>query len=294
MRVVAPSLEELIPYIDWTFFMYAWEIKGKYPAVLDDPLKGEEARKLMVEAHDTLNWLVADGRLTAKGIFGLFPANGRGDDIAVWTAGSNEPVMMYHLRNQEKKDDGKPNACLADFVAPEDSGKTDGVGMFAVTAGHGLEDIVKELEGDNDDYHAIMVKILADRLAEAFAEWLHWKVRTEYWGYSPQENLSMQQMLKEEYRGIRPAAGYPACPDHREKITIFALLQATEKAGIELTENLMMVPGASVSGIYLAHPEAYYFNLGKITGTQLEDYAQRIGITIEEAEKYIKQNVMRS
>ncbi len=294
VRVVEPSLGELIPFIDWTFFMYAWEIKGKYPEVLDDPLKGVEARKLMVEARDTLEWLVADGRLTTKGIFGLFPANGRGDDIAVWTANSNEPVMMYHLRNQEKKEDGKPNACLADFVAPEDSGKIDSIGMFAVTAGHGLEDIVKELEGNNDDYHAIMVKILADRLAEAFAEWLHWKVRTEYWGYSPQENLSLQQMFKEEYRGIRPAAGYPACPDHREKITIFALLQATEKAGIELTENLMMVPGASVSGIYLAHPEAYYFNLGKITTEQLEDYARRIGIGAEEAEKYIRQNVIKS
>ena len=318
---LAPALSELIPFIDWTFFFYAWEIKGKYPAVFDDPLKGEEAQKLMDDARQMLDWLVNDGRLQAKGVFGLFPANSRGDDIVVWhdqkeTAAdaaavahianrdtsqhedapgreSQQPVIMYHLRNQEDKEGGAPNACLSDFVAPEDSGKRDTVGMFAVTAGHGLEEIVSEFEASYDDYSAIMAKILADRLAEAFAEWLHWKVRTEYWGYSPDEQLNFDQLLKETYRGIRPAAGYPACPDHREKNTIFALLNATHQAGIHLTENLMMVPGASVSGIYIAHPEAYYFNLGKIDKDQVADYARRIGISMEEAEKYIKQNILQ-
>ena len=277
----------------------------------------------MDEARQMLEWLVNDGRLQAKGVFGLFPANARGDDIVVWSnpddeddvsgsvaAGSSSspegtlgvstqnarpegpiPVMMYHLRNQEEKEDGTPNACLSDFLSPEESGKKDTIGMFAVTAGHGLEDIVSEFEADNDDYRAIMVKILADRLAEAFAEWLHWKVRTQYWGYSPDENVSFEQMIKEAYRGIRPAAGYPACPDHREKNTIFALLKASTNAGIHLTENLMMMPGASVSGLYLAHPDAYYFNLGKITREQVEGYARRIGISTEEAERYIKVNL---
>ena len=316
-------LPTLIPYIDWTFFFYAWEIKGKYPAVLDDPLKGEEARKLLADAHDVLNWLVADGRLKARGVFGIYPANSRGDDIVVKvpvddlepeikhaagpnTEKSNLPdheqagqeggpsyreMVMYHLRNQEQKEAGQPNLCLADFVAPEESGLTDYVGAFAVTAGLGLDSIVQELEAQHDDYRAIMTKILADRLAEAFAEWLHQQVRTHYWGYAPDEGLDLTGMLKEQYTGIRPATGYPACPDHREKNTIFALLQATELAGITLTDNLMMVPGASVCGLYFAHPEARYFNLGKVSRDQVEDYASRIGISVEEAEKFITQNL---
>ena len=289
---MTPPITALIPFIDWTFFFYAWEIKGKYPAVFEDPLKGDEARKLWKDAQDTLNWLVQDGRLQAKGVFGLFPAQSRGDDMLVGLPGGADPVVMYHLRNQEKKADDSPNLCLSDFLAPVDSGKTDTVGLFAVTAGHGLDDIVKELEAAHDDFRSIMVKILADRLAEAFAEWLHVKVRAQYWGYAAGENMGLEDLLKEKYRGIRPAAGYPACPDHREKKTIFDLLNAGENAGIELTESLMMVPGASVSGIYLAHPEARYFNLGKIGQDQLKDYALRLGVSLEEAARYIKLNIL--
>ncbi len=289
--VVEPPIKELIPFIDWTFFFYAWEIKGKYPAIFDDPLKGDEARKLWQDARETLDWLENDGRLIAKGVFGLFPANSQGDDILVWTPGSDKPTTMFHLRNQEQKDAGKPNACLADFIAPAESGLKDTIGLFAVTAGHKLENIVAGLQEKHDDFRIIMVKILADRLAEAFAEWLHQKVRTQYWGYAPNEQLGLEGMLKEQYRGIRPAAGYPACPDHREKKTIFSLLQAEEHADIRLTENMMMVPGASVSGLYFAHPEAHYFNLGKINKDQVEDYARRMGVSMAEAEKYIKTNL---
>ena len=329
---LSPSLHDLIPYIDWTFFFYAWEIKGKYPAIFDDPLKGEEASKLFADAQRMLGWLVADGRLQARGAVALLPANARGDDIVVKLPGSyprehddktsghiidtpaqatgqmkqtfgqagegggqagvaNREVIMYHLRNQEKKEEGVPNLCLADFVMPEEQGRTDYIGLFAVTAGHGLDSIVKDFEEQHDDFRAIMAKVLADRLAEAFAEWLHHKVRTQYWGYDTAEELTPNEMLREKYRGIRPATGYPACPDHREKMTIFALLNATELAGIHLTENLMMVPGASVSGMYFAHPDARYFNLGKIDRDQVEDYAKRIGISITDAEKYIKQNL---
>lgn len=290
--VLQPSLEELIPFIDWTFFFYAWEIKGKYPAIFDDPLKGDEARKLWDDAHKMLEWLVTDGRLKAQGVMGLFPANARGDDILVKVHGNEQPaVMMYHLRNQETAQDGKANACLADFIAPLESGRQDTIGLFAVTAGHGLPAILAELEAAHDDFGAIMVKILADRLAEAFAEWLHMKVRTQYWGYAAGENLDLQGMLKEAYRGIRPAAGYPACPDHREKQTIFRLLQAEQLAGIRLTETLMMVPGASVSGLYFAHPDAHYFNVGKTGRDQVQDYAARMGVALEEAERYIKTNL---
>ncbi len=334
--VVEPSINDLIPYIDWTFFFYAWEIKGKHPAIFDDLLKGEEARKLMDEAEETLSWLVRDGRLKAKGVFGLFRTNAQGDDILVWPSGCEqpvrdevdrgedprdgsvseeyshagynvedrvqkeaghnrytpeEPVRMFHLRNQEKKEEGKANMCLADFIAPEGSGVYDTIGMFAVTAGHNLDAIVKELKEKHDDFRIIMVKILADRLAEAFAEWLHFKVRTQYWGYSPGEQPVPEQLFSESYRGIRPAAGYPACPDHREKNTIFALLNATGKAGISLTESLMMVPAASVSGLYFAHPEAQYFNVGKISPDQVEDYAQRMGVSVPEAEKFIRTNL---
>ncbi len=289
---VEPPLKELIPFIDWTFFFYAWELKGKYPAIFDDPLKGDEASKLWKDAREILDWLVFDGRLMARGVFGLFPAQSMGDDIRVMVPGKNSPVLMYHLRNQEKKSDASPNLCLSDFLAPHDSGKMDTIGLFAVTSGLGLEGIVRELELAHDDYKSIMVKILADRLAEAFAEWLHWKVRTQYWGYSPDEKLDHEGLLKEKYRGIRPAAGYPACPDHREKTTIFSLLNAPENADIHLTESLMMVPGASVAGLYFAHPEARYFNLGKIGQDQLESYASRLGVSLHEASRFIKLNIL--
>lgn len=289
--VVEPSINELLPYIDWTFFFYAWEIRGKYPAIFDDPLKGEEARKLMDEAEEILGWLESDGRLKAKGVFGLFPARAAGDDIHVWPSDEQGPVAMYHLRNQEKKEKGKPNLCLSDFIAPVDSNVSDTIGLFAVTAGHNLDAIVNELREKHDDFRIIMVKILADRLAEAFAEWLHFKVRTQYWGYSPDEPAVAEQLFSESYRGIRPAAGYPACPDHREKNTIFALLNATGNAGISLTETLMMVPAASVSGLYFAHPEAQYFNVGKIGADQVEDYAQRMGVPVAEAERFIRTNL---
>jgi 5-methyltetrahydrofolate--homocysteine methyltransferase len=313
--LVQPPLRELIPFIDWTFFLYAWEIRGKYPAVLDDPLKGEEARRLMDEAREMLQWLVDDGRLQARGVAGIYPAHARGDDIVIGVAGDLDDsqsagafreVVLHHLRNQERKEDGEPNLCLSDFVKPKGPGpggsmapgrdpdwmaRSDYVGLFAVTAGIGLERVVADFQARHDDFRAIMAKILADRLAEAFAEWLHWKVRTQLWGYASDENLSLEDMLRERYRGIRPAAGYPACPDHREKTTIFQVLQAGELAGIRLTESLMMVPGASVSGMYFAHPEARYFNLGKIGRDQVEDYARRRGISTEEAERFIRQGL---
>ncbi|MCK5821326.1 MAG: methionine synthase [Bacteroidales bacterium] len=274
------SLKELISYIDWTFYLFSWDIKGRYPAVLKDPIKGAEARKLIDEALLMLDWLVKDGRLKARGVFGLLPAYSEGDDIVVLDEMSKKEISrFYHLRNQEEKTEGVPNLCLSDFIHPAHRNKTDYIGAFALTAGLGLEEIVAEFEQRHDDYKAIQVKILADRLAEAFAEMIHFKVRTDYWGYVSDGN-----------HGIRPASGYPACPDHQEKENIFNLLDAKE-LGMDLTENMAMTPGATVAGLYFSHPDSKYFNVGKISEDQFNDYCKRRSCSPQSAAKFLTNNL---
>ncbi|MFO7924139.1 MAG: methionine synthase [Bacteroidales bacterium] len=281
----------LVPYIDWTFFFHAWEIRGRYPAIFDDPVKGEEARKLYDDAQKMLERIVTDRMLGLSGVTGFYPAASYGDDVIIYSSHSEKKEIerFLFLRNQEQKEPGVPNLCLADFIAPVDSEQSDYIGLFAVTAGKGIEKWVKKFEDSNDDYSSIMLKVLADRLAEAFAEYLHERVRKEYWGYAKDENLNPDELLKESYRGIRPAPGYPACPEHSEKTRLFDLLGATEKTGISLTESFMMMPAASVCGYYFAHPESRYFNIGRILNDQVEDYAIRKQITTEEARKLLSE-----
>ncbi|TKG93458.1 methionine synthase [Puteibacter caeruleilacunae] len=283
------SLQELRKYIDWTFFFHSWRLTGKYPDIFDHPKKGEEARKLYADAQQMLDKIVDNKLLTANGVFGILPANAEGDDLVIWTDDSRTEVagVMHQLRNQEQKAEGEPNLCLADFIAPKQTELKDHVGLFAVTAGLGVDEHVKKYEKKGDDYSAIMLKILADRLAEAFAEYLHEQVRKEYWGYAPEEEFNLQGLFKVNYQGIRPAPGYPACPEHTQKKVLFDLLDATEQSKIVLTENYSMYPGASVSGIYFAHPQSKYFNLGKISKDQIADYAERKNITPEEAERLL-------
>ncbi len=284
------KLEDIRPYIDWTFFFAAWDLKGRYPAILGDPVNGSEARKLLDDAEQLLNEIEYNKWLKCGGVAGIFPAASYGDDIVVYDDEERSQVKMHlnQLRNQEQKDG--PNYCLSDFIAPAESGVKDYVGAFAVTTGIGIEEIEKRFRNDNDDYRLIMLKILADRLAEAFAEYLHEKVRKELWGYAPDEDLTVDAQIREKYQGIRPAYGYPACPDHDEKRKIFELLNATEKAGIKLTENMAMYPNASVSGIYIAHPHSKYFRIGQINDSQLTDYANRKNQSTMEVLKYLKQN----
>jgi 5-methyltetrahydrofolate--homocysteine methyltransferase len=291
-RVVEPSIEEIAPFIDWTFFFAAWELKGRFPAILDHPEYGAAARDLYTQAQVILKRISAEKRLTAKGVYGFWPANTiDGEDIAVYKddARKTELVRFHMLRQQEPIADGRPNRSLADFVAPRESMVPDYIGAFAVTAGLGCDEFVKEYEAQHDDYNAIIVKAVADRLAEAFAEYLHAQARRD-WGYGKQEQLSNDELIAEKYRGIRPAFGYPACPDHTEKTALFRLLHAPE-IGIELTESFAMMPAASVSGLYLSHPQAKYFNVGRIGRDQLEDYARRKGMTIEEAERWLAPNL---
>ena len=280
------ALETLVPYIDWTPFFMAWELRGRYPKILNDPTVGAEATVLFDDARAMLDGWIDSGRVRAKGVYGLFPAQSSGDDIVVRPEGG-EPRTLHCLRQQRAFADGKPDLCLSDFVAPEASGVADWIGMFAVTAGLGLDEIVAEHDAANDVYASIMAKALADRLAEAFAEWLHLRVRAAHWGYAPDEALGEDELIRERYRGIRPAPGYPACPDHRQKHVIWDLLAPDEAAGIELTESLAMLPASSVSGLYFAHPEARYFGLGKIDRSQVEDYAARRGETVEVNERWL-------
>jgi 5-methyltetrahydrofolate--homocysteine methyltransferase len=282
-------LEEISRYIDWTFFFHAWKISGKYPAIFEDPLKGVEARKLFNDAQVMLKRILDEKMVQANGVFGFFPANSIGDSIEL-NHGETQNTMLHFLRNEEEKENALPNLSLSDFIAPKESGYTDYIGLFAVTAGIGIEKWVKHFEDQNDDYNAIMVKILADRLAEAFAELLHEKVRKEYWGYAKNENLSIEAIIHEGYAGIRPAPGYPACPEHSEKGTIFNLLDAN-KAGITLTENFAMYPAAAVSGYYFAHPEAQYFAISRISRQQVEDYAMRKNLSVKEIEKLLASNL---
>jgi len=281
--------EDISQYIDWTFFFHAWKISGKYPAIFEDPLKGVEARKLFNDAQEMLTRIIAEKMVQANGVFGFFPANSIGDSIELSEVGK-ENTFLHFLRNEEEKEPNIPNLSLADFIAPKSSGYKDYIGLFAVTAGIGIEKWVKHFEDQNDDYNAIMVKILADRLAEAFAELLHAQVRKEYWGYANGENLTIDEILHEQYNGIRPAPGYPACPEHSEKGTIFKLLDAG-KAGITLTENFAMYPAAAVSGYYFAHPEAQYFAISRISQQQAEDYAARKNLTVKDVGKLLASNL---
>jgi len=273
------DLSLLLPFMDWGPFFQAWELSGPYPAILDDPIVGEAARNVLAEGKAMLARIIEGRWLTANGVAGFWPANAVGDDIVLWDSlARNSPALTWrNLRQQTQKVLGKPNWCLADFVAPASSGVDDYVGAFAVTAGVGIEKKLAEFAAQTDDYSALMLKALADRLAEAFAEWLHAKVRRELWGYAPDETLDTAALVREEYRGIRPAPGYPACPDHAVKGPLFGLLEA-HKLDMQITENFAMLPAASVSGFYLAHPDARYFAVGRIGDDQLADFAQRDGV----------------
>lgn len=284
------DLEELIPYIDWSPFFRSWDLFGKYPQILKDEIVGEQATELFADAQKMLQKIVSEKLLTAKAIFGIFPANSNEqDDIELKK--EEETFIFRTLRQQHKKSEGKEYLALSDFIAPKNSGKQDYIGAFAVTTGFGTDELAQKYEAEHDDYNAIMVKAIADRLAEAFAEFLHKKVRTEIWGYSNDENLENDDLISEKYVGIRPAPGYPACPDHLEKTTIWDLLKVKENIGLELTESLAMFPTASVSGYYFANPKAKYFGVGKITEDQLKDYAERKNIDLEFARKWLSPNL---
>jgi 5-methyltetrahydrofolate--homocysteine methyltransferase len=283
-------LQELVPYIDWTFFFAAWELKGRFPAILEHPQYGPAARELYDHARALLDRIISDRLLTAKGVYGFWPAHSEGDDILVGADLQVGPGIRFNmLRQQEEMPPGMPNLSLADFIAPRDSGITDHVGAFAVTAGIGAQELAAAFERDLDDYHAIIVKALADRLAEAFAEYLHARVRRE-WGYGAGERLTADDLIAERYRGIRPAFGYPACPDHTEKRKLFELLGA-DRAGVSLTESFAMSPAASVSGLYFAHPDARYFTVGRIGADQVEDYARRKGVSAGAVERWLAPNL---
>jgi 5-methyltetrahydrofolate--homocysteine methyltransferase len=286
-------LSELIERIDWTPFFQAWELRGRYPAILEDAVVGEQARSLYDDARTLLDELVRGKRLKARGVVGLFPAASVGDDVELYEDATRSRVRktLHFLRQQAAKSDSRPNFCLADFVAPKDSGVRDHLGAFAVTAGIGIDERVAEYEARHDDYNAIMLKALADRLAEAFAEHLHWRVRREFWGYSPDEDADSERLVREQYRGIRPAPGYPACPEHTEKGPLFDVLGATEKAEMVLTESYAMLPTAAVSGFYFSHPDSQYFAVGKVERDQVEDYARRKGWDLPTAEKWLAPNL---
>lgn len=289
VQEVSPEIRDLLPYIDWTPFFQSWQLFGKFPAILDDKVVGTEARKLFEDAQEMLTRVTRSRLLQARGVFGLFPAGSEGDDILVQNGEETERIIT--LRQQLAKVKSAPSYALADFIAPWENGPTDYMGCFAVTAGWGCDELVADFEAADDDYNAIMIKALADRLAEAFAEYMHERVRKTFWGYAREENLDNGGLIAEDYRGIRPAPGYPACPDHLEKNTIWKLLDVEKHTGMKLTENLAMTPAASVSGYYFAHPDARYFGLGKIQRDQLADYARRRNISEEEAERWLSSNL---
>jgi 5-methyltetrahydrofolate--homocysteine methyltransferase len=289
------DFNELVPYFDWTPFFQSWELHGKYPAILEDEIVGTQATELFKDASEMLEKIVKEKWFSAKAVYGLFPANtiGNSDDIELYKNEERTTVLetLLTLRQQSKKGEGKPNIALSDFIAPKETGLKDYVGGFCVTTGFGVEEIADRYKEDLDDYNSIMVKALGDRFAEAFAECLHDKVRKEFWGYASDENLSNEDLIREEYQGIRPAPGYPACPDHTEKTTLWRLLNVEENIGVKLTDSLAMWPTASVSGLYLAHPKSRYFGLGKITKEQVHDFAIRRGISNEEAERWLAPNL---
>jgi 5-methyltetrahydrofolate--homocysteine methyltransferase len=308
------SLEEIAKYIDWTPFFSTWQLSGKYPKIFDNEVVGHEAKKLFDDAQALLKEIIANKSLTAKAALGFFPANSFGDDIILHDFQadkqevpcekhgshtlvnyaiekkdeySDHSAWLHHLRQQGQKAANLPNRCLSDFVAPLSSGETDFVGAFAVTTGIGIEALLEKYEKQHDDYNSIMVKALADRLAEAFAEVMHERVRREYWGYAAEESLSNEELIAEKYHGIRPAPGYPACPDHTEKKRLFELLDAEKQIGIQLTESYAMYPASAVSGFYFSHPESTYFALGKIAKDQVVDYAERKGMDLKEVERWL-------
>ena len=286
------ALSELIPFIDWSPFFHTWELKGRYPTIFDAPTVGAKAKELYDDARRLLDEIVQQKWLTAKGVYGFFAAASAGDDIELYSDAARQTVLktMHHLRQQSEKPEGQPNLCLADYVAPKESGRHDYLGAFAVTAGIGLDALCTRFDKDHDDYNSIMAKALADRLAEAFAECLHKQVRDE-WGYGKSEHLTNEDLIREKYRGIRPAPGYPACPDHTEKRALFDLLSAEKHTEITLTENYAMWPAASVSGFYFAHPDARYFAVGKIGKDQVEDYARRKRMDLRTVERWLSPNL---
>lgn len=288
------DLSVLVPYIDWTPFFQTWELHGKFPRILKDEVVGKEATKLYDDAQNMLQQLVDEKWLTAKAVYGIFPANSINDDIEIYSDERRTSVLgiQHSLRQQTKKAAGQPNLSLADFIAPKDSGVIDYIGAFVVTAGHGIDEHVKRFEADHDDYNSIMIKALADRFAEAFAEFLHEKVRKETWGYANDETLDNDALIAEQYKGIRPAPGYPACPDHTEKPNLFNLLNAEALSGVSLTETLAMWPAASVSGWYFAHPDSKYFGLGKVTIDQVENLADRKKYDLEQMKRWLSSNLM--
>jgi 5-methyltetrahydrofolate--homocysteine methyltransferase len=282
-------LNELVPYIDWTPFFQTWELAGRFPAILEDEIVGEEASKLYHDAQKMLDALVSENKLEARAVIGIFEANAVGDDIEINTG--EKTYTVHTLRQQTKKAEGQANLALADFIAPKTSGKKDYLGCFAVCTGFGLDALVKKFEADHDDYSSILAKALADRLAEALAEYMHKKVRTEVWAYAENESLDYEALINEKYQGIRPAPGYPACPDHQQKLTIWEMLHVKENIGIELTDSLAMYPTAAVSGFYFASPHSKYFGLGKIAKDQVSDYAGRRKQAIEQAERWLSPNL---
>lgn len=285
------EVKDLVDYIDWTPFFQSWELYGKYPAILTDEVVGEQATHLFADAQNMVAKIIQEKWFEAKGVLGIFPANTvNSDDIEVVTSSGIEKFLT--LRQQSQKTAGAPNIALADFIAPKDSNCQDYIGCFCVSTGFGVDEKASEFEKDLDDYNSILVKALGDRFAEAFAEYLHEKVRKEIWGYTAEENFSNEELIKENYKGIRPAPGYPACPDHLEKPTIWKLLKVEEEIGVKLTESMAMWPAASVSGYYFANPQSKYFGLGKIQKDQLEDYAKRRNMSIEQAEKWLSPNLI--
>lgn len=285
------SLLEIVDYIDWTPFFQAWELQGKFPAILKDKKVGEEATNLYNDAQDILKDIIKNNLFEARAVIGLFTANSTvKDDIEVYDEKENQMVTFHTLRQQNKKQLGLPNLSIADFILPKTANKNDYIGCFACSI-FGAEELAKKYEQQQDDYKAIIVKALADRLAEALTECIHAKIRKEIWGYVSNEKLKNEELIAEQYQGIRPAPGYPACPDHLEKLTIWKLLDVEENIGTKLTESMAMYPVSSVSGYYFAHPDSKYFGLGKITRDQIIDYAERRGIAVSEAEKWLRPNL---
>jgi len=287
------SLEEIAKYIDWTFFFYSWELRGKYPKIFDDPKKGEDAKKLFNEGQEMLQKIIDHKMIKPNAVVGFYPANSVGDDIEIYSEKQpNDPALVLNfIRNQRKKEAGDPNYCLSDFIMPKGYGKTDYIGGFFATAGLGVDEWAEKFEKENDDYNALMLKILSQRMAEALTELLHEKVRKELWGYSPKENLKPEEMIKEKYQGIRPAFGYPSMPDHMQKKPVYEFMDISKHTQIKLSDNFMMIPEASVSGLYFAHPKARYFNVQKILEDQLKDYARRGGIEESVVRRWLAENI---
>jgi 5-methyltetrahydrofolate--homocysteine methyltransferase len=285
-------LATLREFIDWTPFFHTWELKGVYPRIFDHPEQGAQARQIFAEANALLDVIIEKNLITARGVYGFFAASAVGDDVELYTDGARAEVLerFHFLRQQANREGSEPCRSLADFIAPRETGLLDHIGAFAVTSGIGLKDLCDKFRADNDDYNAIMAEAIADRLAEAFAECLHKRVRDE-WGYGRTEGLSTDDLIHEKYRGIRPAAGYPACPDHTEKGALWRLLDVQANTGMMITESYAMWPGSSVSGLYFAHPESRYFSLGKIDRDQVDDYHGRKGMTVEEVERWLGQSL---